>query len=214
MSVAATTMPYRKQVALMLAGITESSVMMLMLHTPRLILRDLVEADWRLVYALSQELSVTQYQTWLRLHSMAEAQQWVRNGMKHNALRPRQAYNLAIEHQHQAIGWLGWGKPTDGTQGDYDCGYALLPSRWGHGFMREALHEALGYMFQTLGARQVFGECASGNTASARVMEKVGMTLSATWSEPNDTTDASEEHRRYTIDVTAWQNARQIMPVP
>ncbi len=184
---------------------------MLMLHTARLVLRDLVESDWTLVNALSQERTVTQYQTWLRLHSPAEALQWVRNGMEHNALHPRQAYNLALVHQNQAIGWLGWGRPTDGTQGDYDFGYALLPSMWGHGFMSEALQGALSYMFQSLKARQVFGECASMNIASARVMEKVGMTLSATWIEHDDTTGEAEEHRRYAIDVKAWQDANKIM---
>ena len=62
-------------------------------------------------------------------------------------------------------------------------------------------------MFHSLHARRVFGECASMNVASARVMEKVGMTLSATWIEQDQTTGEEEEHWRYTIDVTAWQNA-------
>ncbi len=73
--------------------------------------------------------------------------------------------------------------------------------------MTEALHAAITYMFHSLHAQHVFGECASMNVASARAMEKVGMTLSAMWIEQNQTTREEEEHRRYTIDVAAWQNA-------
>jgi RimJ/RimL family protein N-acetyltransferase len=184
---------------------------MLTLPTSRLVLRDFVESDWSVIYALSQESIVTRYQTWLRLSTVAEAQHWVQNAIYHNSLQPRRAYNLAVVHQHQVIGWIGWGRATNSALGDYDVGYALLPSAWGHGFMTEALHAAITYMFQRLDAHQVFGECASMNIASARVMEKVGMTLSATWIEQNQTTGEEEEHRRYTIDVTAWQNVDKTM---
>ncbi len=180
---------------------------MLTLPTARLVLRDFVASDWSAIYALSQESSVTQYQTWLRLSTKKAAQQWVQNAMYHNLVQPRRAYNLAVVHQQQVIGWIGWGRATNSVLGDYNFGYALLPATWGHGFMTEALHAAITYMFQTLDARQVFGECASMNTASARVMEKVGMLLSATWIEQDQITGEEEEHRRYTIDVTAWQNA-------
>lgn len=179
---------------------------MLMLPTSRLVLRDFVESDWPTIYALSQEPIVTRYQTWLRLSTVAEAQHWVQNAIYHNSLQPRRAYNLAVVHQHQVIGWIGWGRAANSAFGDYDFGYALLPVAWGHGFMTEALHAAMSYMFQSHDARRIFGECASTNIASARVMEKVGMTLSATWTEQNQATGEEEEHRRYTMDVTAWRN--------
>ncbi len=178
---------------------------MLIVPTSRLVLRDFVEEDWSAIYALSQQASVTRYQTWLRLSTVAEAQSWVHNAMYHNRLHPRQAYNLAVVYQDQVIGWIGWGQATNKAFGDYDFGYALVPAAWGRGFMTEALQAAINYMFETLDAHRIFGECASTNTASARVMEKVGMTLSAVWIEQNDVTNEEEEHRRYTIDVAAWQ---------
>jgi RimJ/RimL family protein N-acetyltransferase len=77
------------------------------LHTARLLLRDFVEDDAAAVYALSQEPTVTRYQTWLRLASPADARRWVQNAMYHNQLQPRQAYNLAIVHGQQVIVGLG-----------------------------------------------------------------------------------------------------------
>lgn len=184
---------------------------MLTLHTSRLVLRDFVESDWSAIYALSQESIVTQYQTWLRLSTVAEAQHWVQNAIYHNSLQPRRAYNLAVVHQHQVIGWIGWGRATNSALGDYAFGYALLPAAWGHGFMTEALYETMSYMFQSLDACRIFGECASTNIASARVMEKVGMTLSATWIEQSQATGEEEEQRRYTMNVTKWQNLAKTM---
>jgi ribosomal-protein-alanine N-acetyltransferase len=176
----------------------------LTLQTARLLLRDFVEADCAAIYALSQEPVVTRYQTWLRLTSEADACQWVQNGIYQNQLRPRQAYNLAVVHQQQVIGWIGWGFPSDPVLGDYDFGYALLPAAWGQGFMTEALRAACAFMFESLHAKRIFGQCASSNYASARVMEKVGMQLVHTWQEKDAVTGTPEEHRRYAIDIATW----------
>jgi RimJ/RimL family protein N-acetyltransferase len=125
--------------------------------------------------------------------------------MYHNQLQPRQAYNLAIVHGQQVIGWIGWGRPADPVLGDYDFGYALLPAAWGQGFMTESLRAACNFMFESLHAKRIFGECAGSNVASARVMEKSGMQLVHTWQAVDAATGAHEEHRRYAIDVAAWR---------
>jgi RimJ/RimL family protein N-acetyltransferase len=71
--------------------------------------------------------------------------------------------------------------------------------------MTEALQAACTFMFESLHAQRIFGECAGSNYASARVMEKVGMQLVHTWQEEDAATGASEEHRRYAIDGAAWR---------
>jgi [ribosomal protein S5]-alanine N-acetyltransferase len=184
---------------------------MLILQTARLILRDFIEDDWHAIYALSHAPTVTQYQTWLRLPNEAAARQWIHNAIYHNQLEPRHAYNLAIVNQQQVIGWIGWGQPSDRTQGDYDFGYALLPSVWGHGYMTEALDTAITYMFEMLNAERIVGECASSNESSARVMEKVGMLRVATWNEQNDVTGMLEEQYRYALAREDWIRLRKIM---
>ena len=170
------------------------------LYTPRLALRDLMLADWRTIYALSQEPQVTCYQAWLRLANEEEAYQWVQSAIDHNQRVPRAAYNLAIVTQHNAnvIGWLGWGHPSDPTKGDYDFGYALLPRAWGNGYMTEALQAAVTFMFESLGAQRIFGECVERNQGSARVMEKAGLQRVAQWYECDAETGVREKHLRYT----------------
>jgi [ribosomal protein S5]-alanine N-acetyltransferase len=180
------------------------------LYTARLLLRDLVADDWPAIYAMSQSPAVTQYQSWLRLADETEAREWVQRASYHNQLEPRQAYNLAVVQlePREVIGWFGWGRPSDRSRGDYSFGYALLPSAWGHGSMSEALQAGLGSMFETLAATLVYGECASSNRASARVMEKAGMALVHQWDEADPATGATETFYRYAMQVAEWRQHR------
>jgi RimJ/RimL family protein N-acetyltransferase len=208
------TDPFERRTSVV--GSTMGSIVMFACHTARLVLRDLIEDDWTTIFAMSQSPAVTRYQSWLRLTSEIDAQQWVHQAMHHYQLSPRQAYNLAIVQQdtRAVIGWIGWGLPSDRALGDYDFGYALLPSAWGQGYMTEALQSAINYMFESLAANVVYGECASSNRASARVMEKNGMILVSQWSESDATTGTSEIHERYAVQVEAWRqvHAHIVMP--
>jgi len=71
--------------------------------------------------------------------------------------------------------------------------------------MTEALQSALGYMFASLAAKLVYGECAANNRASARVMQKNGMKLVGQWDELDTITGASELHERYAVEVEEWR---------
>ncbi len=178
----------------------------LQLPTRRLVVRDFIPADWRMVYALSREPEVIRYQTWLRLPDEEAARRWVYDAIDHNRHTPRGAYNCAIvmRHDGHAIGWLGWGRASEPAKGDYNFGYALLPAMWGQGYMSEALRAALDFMFGTLGAQEVTGECALSNRGSARVMEKAGLHLVEQWDEHDAETGASEQHTRYAIGYADW----------
>lgn len=177
--------------------------MVFQICTARLLLRDLVESDWRAVGAMSRAPEVTRYQTWLRVGGEAEARRWVQEAIYHNELPERGAYNLAVVllDAEETIGWLGWGPPSDATRGDYTFGYALLPSAWGRGYMTEALRAAVDYMFDSLAASRVVGECAASNVASARVMEKAGLARVAEWDERDEATGVVERHYRYMIEL-------------
>jgi ribosomal-protein-alanine N-acetyltransferase len=177
------------------------------LPTARLLLRDFVEDDWAAIYAMSQSPEVIRYQSWLRLAGEEEARRWVQEAIYHNQLEPRGTYNLAIIHSasQRTIGWLGWGRPSDLSRCDYDFGYALLPDAWGQGLMTEALRGAIDYMFESLDASYVTGDCETSNRASARVMEKAGMATVEQWEETHPETGTSEAHTRYGLRREQWR---------
>ena len=60
-----------------------------------------------------------------------------------------------------------------GTQAE--IGYIIAPEFTGRGYASEAVAELVRICFEELGVRRVVAACFADNTASWRVMEKVGM---------------------------------------
>lgn len=56
-----------------------------------------------------------------------------------------------------------------------EIGYVLHPDHQGQGYATEAGQELLRLGFETLGLHRMFARCDARNTASAQVMERLGM---------------------------------------
>lgn len=178
---------------------------MFQIHTSRLILRDLHEDDAPLIWRMAHEDAIRRYQEVLRLESEDAIVEFIRTAIIHNNQQPRQGFNLVIveRQRKQSIGWIGWGHSEDSTYGDYSVGYALLPQYWGIGYMTEALRSALTFMFRVLEANGVSDYCEVTNRRSARVMEKQGMKVVASW--PGEAINGSRvEYSRYAIQRAEW----------
>ena len=61
------------------------------------------------------------------------------------------------------------------TLPDADLGYAYLPEHWGQGYAFEAARATLRHAVRKYGLTRVIGVVSPGNTASIRVLEKLGM---------------------------------------
>jgi RimJ/RimL family protein N-acetyltransferase len=59
----------------------------------------------------------------------------------------------------------------------HDLGYVLARPYWGRGIMTEAARAMVNLSLEDPQVRRVWAVCDVDNTASARVMEKVGMTF-------------------------------------
>jgi RimJ/RimL family protein N-acetyltransferase len=56
-----------------------------------------------------------------------------------------------------------------------ELGWSLRPEETGKGYATEAVEAALRLCFEELGLRRVTASCFAANTASSRLMERVGM---------------------------------------
>jgi RimJ/RimL family protein N-acetyltransferase len=56
-----------------------------------------------------------------------------------------------------------------------ELGWSLRPEEMGKGYATEAVEAAMRICFEDLGLRRVFAGCFTANTASSRLMERVGM---------------------------------------
>lgn len=59
--------------------------------------------------------------------------------------------------------------------GEVDVGYALLPTWWSQGYAFEAASAVMAYGRGPLGLKRIVAVVSPGNTASIRVLEKLGL---------------------------------------
>jgi len=91
---------------------------------------------------------------------------------------------LIVEHQGRVVGDLyiaiedGWAQSqvaelARGVQAE--IGWVIAPVAQGQGFGLECARELLRMSLKDLGLRRVYAQCFEANTASWRLMEKLGM---------------------------------------
>jgi RimJ/RimL family protein N-acetyltransferase len=90
--------------------------------------------------------------------------------------QPRRTWQLAItlRGHDRLIGNCGI-RVNDPARREANIGYELHPDHWGRGYATEAARAILGFGFSSLEMHRVWAECVADNTASAHVLEKLGM---------------------------------------
>jgi RimJ/RimL family protein N-acetyltransferase len=96
----------------------------------------------------------------------------------------RLANSIIVEHDGQVIGDLmlriedAWAQAEVRAQAhrkQAELGWVLDPARTGRGFATEAVEALLEECFTNLGIRRVIANCFLANTASWRLMDRLGM---------------------------------------
>ena len=144
--------------------------------TPRLVIRPAVDLDEEAIWSY-RRLEATS--TWLNTqHRDREA---FRAAFQDPAER---AHTLVIEHRGAVIGnmlvriedaWSQTEVREQAARTQAEIGWVLHPDHVGHGYATEAVSEILRICFDVLGLRRVEAGCFAANTASWRLMERVGM---------------------------------------
>jgi ribosomal-protein-alanine N-acetyltransferase len=161
------------------------------IRTPRLVLRDFVAGDWPAVHRYASDPLVTRYMTFPPNATEAVTREVVEGMIAQQAEEPRSHYELGmmLAATGELVGTAGirWESPNNR---EASMGYILRRDCWGKGYTTEAAQALLRLGFELMGAHRVFATCDIENLASARVLEKIGMTLEGThrqdvWSPAN-----------------------------
>lgn len=149
------------------------------IETERLILRDYRPDDLAAVHTFRSDPAAVRFMSdQPEPATVAETIAWLDGAIHHNALRPRDAWNLAVATKDPAhvIGWIGFGGSENHIgEGHHGVGYMLNSAEWGKGYATEALSAAIAFMHDTLGGEAIWAHCFAANLASERVMQKAGM---------------------------------------
>ncbi len=144
------------------------------LTTNRLCLRRLTHADLPDIFAYTSDPAVAHYIRRPLHHTLTEAQDYLTTFL--DAYQRGEVAPWGIEHQHDqkiigTCGFLYWNV----EHARAEVYYALAQTYWGHGYMPEAVDAVLNFGFAAMQLNRIDGVCWVQNTASARVLEKVGM---------------------------------------
>jgi len=147
------------------------------LETPRLVLREYTEGDTAAVLAYQSDARYLRYYPW-EGRALDDAQRFVRTFIDWQSESPRRRFQLAVllRESGALIGSCGVRrKPDNNTEAD--IGFELSPEHWGRGYATEAATAMAEFAFRELGVRRLSSWCVAENVASARVLEKLGMSL-------------------------------------
>ena len=163
--------------------------MALHLSTERLVLRPVDAGDVDALHALHTDDEVMRY-----LSRGRPQREDVRDGELPRMLAwerrdPAWGYSAVLDRATGAfLGWVLLRPAVDREPepGELEIGWRFTRASWGRGYATEAAQAVLHHAVTALGARSVLATTMAVNTASRRVMEKIGMRHVRSWHEHHD----------------------------
>ncbi len=147
----------------------------MLLTTERLVLREFIEGDWEAVLAYQQNPLYLRYYAWHKRKPEA-VREFVHRFIVQQRDIPRVKYQLAVtlNGTGHLIGNCGIRLNSADAQ-EAEIGYELAPHYWGQGYATEAAEAVVRFGFSYLKLHRISAWCIAENSASARVLDRLGM---------------------------------------
>lgn len=146
------------------------------LHTDRLTLRRLGAADVDDMFDYAKRRDVTEHLRWYPHQSKKYTSDYLRYISARYKLGDFYDWAVVEKESGKMIGTCGF-TSFDLPHDSAEIGYVLNPEFHGKGYATEAATRVLEFGFSELSLHRIEARFMKENTASLRVMEKLGMTL-------------------------------------
>jgi len=147
----------------------------LRLETPRLRLRPLQSADAEALFAIFSDPRVMRYWSTPPWTDLQSAHDLIEQDLKGLAAGEHLRLGIETKAEGRLIGHSSLFAFSEQCK-RAEVGYGLAFSAWGHGYMSEAVRALLDYSFTELGLNRVEADIDPRNTASAKLLERLGFT--------------------------------------
>jgi [ribosomal protein S5]-alanine N-acetyltransferase len=174
------------------------------LPTRRLLLREFKENDWQAVLAYQSDPLYLRYTPWYHRTEL-DVRSFVHMFMDWGEEQPRYKFQFAITlpPDGRLIGNCGIRMPSPHAW-EAEIGYELDSHYWGNGYATEAALALLAFGFRDLKLHRIYAYCVAENTASARVLERIGMTSEGRQRETEWMKDRWWDRLSYAILEREW----------
>jgi RimJ/RimL family protein N-acetyltransferase len=148
------------------------------IRTARLTLRAPKPEDaWAIFSGYARDADVVRYLLWKSHATLEESRRFVQGCIEGWGSGLRYPWVIAADRGGDIVGMIELRLDL----GTADVGFALRKTVWGRGLATEALRAVLETGLSIPLVRHVWAICHVDNHASARVLEKAGMTREARW---------------------------------
>jgi len=107
-------------------------------------------------------------------YSDADCQAWIDSALETSAEGDAYQFAIVRTETNELIGSIGLTVQQHWERAE--IGYWIGVPYWGRGFATEAAVEAVRFGFEDLGLNRIYASVFANNPASARVLEKAGLT--------------------------------------
>lgn len=160
------------------------------IKTERLLLRRFARGDAAAAYEnFGSDPLVGRYISFIPCATMQSAERFIAMHLQKYGSDP-DFYGWAIDLNGTVIGSAGLFNIDDGAD-SCELGYSIGSRWWGKGYATEAATAIVKFAFDQMGAHRVFASHHAGNTASGRVLQKIGMQFEGTMRDGQRNPDGS-----------------------
>ena len=148
------------------------------IETDRTILRKLSPTDARDFYNLNLDKEVLKYTGDKAFERVEEATDFLTT---YDQYQKYGVGRLAVIDK-ATMAFIGWcGLKYSLEKKEYDIGFRFHRKYWNKGYATETAKRCIEFGFDVLGIEKIVGRAMKENTASIKVLEKIGMTFKTTF---------------------------------
>jgi [ribosomal protein S5]-alanine N-acetyltransferase len=176
------------------------------LHTERLVLRAFTLDDAPAVRQLAQAREVARMMLHLP-HPYEEgmAEEWIASLRPAFEAGTRTAFAVTLREEGALVGTVSLF--VDERDGAGLLAFWIGLSYWGKGYATEAVAEVVRYGFEDRSLRLIRANRFGNNTASGRVLSKIGMVYQGTLPDYYDKWGAKEDRVEYILHARDWHGS-------
>ncbi len=143
------------------------------IETERLKIRMVQKGDAEDLYELCRRPETSRFSLWSPHEDLKETKEFI--AYQISLYRKRKCMFFVVEEKAsgKVIGTCSY-VSMDSDYKMAEIGYSILSDLWNHGFATEVAEALTGYAFDRIGVQRVFARLLPQNTASARVLLKLG----------------------------------------
>ncbi len=135
--------------------------------------------DAEAIFAYASNPEVARYTLWDTHRSLEDSTAFLERVLGEYGSGGEPVWGIVYKGDGRFVGTCGMlGISADHARAG--LGYAIHREYWGRGLVPEAVRAMLRFGFERMSLNRIEARCIAENTASARVMEKAGMTCEGT----------------------------------